>query len=183
MTVCCHIAAPGTMTGSALHTVEVADMTYEQFRRQYEAYPWDSYHPLALILASGNRAYIDMPEQVTLTPAELVITRRAHPRQPERHRYADIVQLVPLLELPADPGGLSYAEFDPLIRRLLMADPFQPFVIELKNGMRIELDERGGTVRAGRAVSVQARSGNGRVKLTWDQITRITTSAKTAERG
>lgn len=33
------------------------------------------------------------------------------------------------MELPADPGGMSYPEFDPLIRELLMAEPF---VIELK---------------------------------------------------
>lgn len=152
-------------------------MTHEEFRQQYEAYPWDPYHPLAVILTNGERTYIDMPEQVTLAPDELVITRRSNPRKPERHRYAGIARLVPLMELAAEPGGISYAEFDPLIRRLLMAQPFEPFTIELKTGERIELAERGGTVRAGRAVSVWARPMKARVKITWDQIARITTNA------
>src|SRR5215471_9196494 len=91
-----------------------AAMTHVEFRRQYEAYGWEPYQPLAVVLANGQRTYIDMPEQVALAPDELVITRRTNPRKPERYRYAEIDRLVPLMELPADPGGISYAEFDPL---------------------------------------------------------------------
>jgi hypothetical protein len=149
-------------------------MTHDEFRQQYEAYPWDPYQPLAVILSSGERVYIDMPEQVRLTPDELVITRRSSPRKPERYRYADIARLVPLLELPADPGGISYAEFDPLIRELLMAEPFQPFAIELKNGERIELHERGGTTRAGRFIALLPELPKALRSVNFDQVARLT---------
>jgi hypothetical protein len=148
-------------------------MTHDEFKQQYEAYQWDPYHPLVVLLADNRRVYIDMPEQVRSNPDELVITRRTHPR-PERYRYEEIVRLVPLLQLPAEQGGMSYAEFDPLIRRLLMAEPFQPFVIELKNGKRIELKKRGGTVRAGRAIAVASEFPHTLTKIAFDDVARIT---------
>jgi hypothetical protein len=158
-------------------------MTHDDFKQQYEAYPWDPYQPLVVLLADGRRVYIDMPEQVRLNPDELVITRRTHPR-PERYRYEEIVRLVPLLQLPAEPGGMSYAEFDPLIRRLLMAEPFQPFVIELKNGERIELKKRGGTVRAGRAIAVVGEPPHTLTKIAFDDVARITPQVvTTTEKG
>ena len=127
-------------------------MTHDEFRQQYEAYPWDPYQPLAVILSTGQRVYIDMPEQVQLTADELVITRRTSPRKPERYRYADIARLVPLMELPADPGGMSYAEFDPLIRQLILQEPFRPYVVELRSGERIEVTRP--APRAGRFMKV-----------------------------
>jgi hypothetical protein len=149
-------------------------MTHDEFRRQYEAWydEFDSqpYTPLAVVLTAGNRVYIDKPEQVTLAPEELVITRRQNPRKPERYRYGDIARLVPLVELPADPGGMSYAEFDQLIRELLMAEPFQPFVIELKNGERIELNERGGTTRAGRFIAIWTDAPSQHLRVNFDQV-------------
>ena len=62
-------------------------MTRDEFCRQYNAYEWDPYQPLAVILTNGNRIYIDMPEQVMRTGDELIITRRMNPRKPERYRY------------------------------------------------------------------------------------------------
>jgi hypothetical protein len=153
-------------------------MTSEEFRQQYKAYDWDTtYQPLAVVLNSGNRVYIDKPEQVSLPPEELVITRRTNPRKPERYRYADITRLVPMMELPADPGGMSYAEFDPLIRELLMADPFEPFVIELKNGEHIELNERGGTTRAGRFIAIWTDSPKQFLRVNFDQVARLSRKA------
>jgi hypothetical protein len=148
-------------------------MTHDEFRQQYEAYPWDPYQPLAVILASGERVYIDMPEQVRLTPDELVITRRANPRKPERYRYAEIARLVPLLELPPDPGGMSYAEFDQLIRELLMAELFQPFVIELRNGERILIDHRGEIGRGGRHIILFDRIPRPSNHINYEQVARL----------
>jgi hypothetical protein len=156
-----------------------ADMTHDEFRRQYEDYPWDPYHPLAVILTTGPRVYIDKPEQVALAPDELVITRRVNPRKPEHYRYADIAQLVPLLELPADPGGLSYAEFDPLIRRLLMADPFEPFVIELRTGAQLRVNSRPDLSRAGRHLTLFGRPRWISTSYTYDQVARLIPKAET----
>lgn len=148
-------------------------MTRDEFWRQYNVYEWEPYQPLAVILTSGVRTYIDMPEQAMPGSGELVITRRNSPRKPERYPYADIDRLVPLMELPADPGGMKYADFDPLIRELLMADPFEPFVIELKNGERIELDERGGTTRAGRFIVLLGEPPRPFVHVEFDQVARL----------
>jgi hypothetical protein len=146
-------------------------MTQEEFRSQYEAYSWDPYHPLGVILANGQRVYIDKPEQVELTLNELVLTRRSTPSKPERYHYSEISQLVPLLELPADPGGISYAEFDPLIRELLMAEPFQPFAIKLKTGEVIEIGRRPEIGRAGRYLNI--RKEYAVTHLTYDQLARL----------
>jgi hypothetical protein len=116
-----------------------------------------------------------MPEQVRLTPDELVITRRASPRKPERYRYADITQLIPLLELPADPGGMSYAEFDPLIRELLLARPFQPFVVELRSGERVEVTQP--APRGGRFMKVWEPSGSLR-SIEFHNIARVVAPAE-----
>jgi hypothetical protein len=145
-------------------------MTYDEFRAQYRAYDWEPYAPLALIPTSGERVYIDMPEQAALAAGDLIVTRRAKAHRPERYRYADLDRLVPLTDLPADPGGMSHAEFDPLIRELLMAEPFQPFVIELKNGQQIEVNERGGTTRAGRFIAIWTDTPRRLVRVHFDQI-------------
>jgi hypothetical protein len=148
-------------------------MTAEEFRQRYEAYDWEPHHPLVVILKSGQRGYIDMPEQVTLAPDELIITRRANPHRPERYRYADIDRVVPLMELPADPGGMSYAEFDPLIRELLMADPFRPFVIELRTGERLEINRRADIGRACRHFTLFGNPPRSFTQYTYDQVTRV----------
>ena len=148
-------------------------MTREEFRQRYEDYPWDPYHPLAVILANGGRTYIDMPEQVELTWDGLVITRRPQPRKPERYPYSDIAGLVPLLELPADPGGMSYAEFDPLIRKLLMAEPFEPFAIELKTGEVIEINRRHEIGRACRHFVIFGEPPRSFTNYTFDQVSRL----------
>lgn len=152
-------------------------MTHDEFRKQYEDYPWDPYQPLAVLLADGRRTYIDMPEQVRLTPDELVITRRTDPRKPERHRYADISRLVPLLELPTDPGGMSYAEFDPLIRELLMAEPFRPFAIELKSGEVIEINRRPQISRLCRHFTLFGEPPRSFTHYTFDQVARLIPSS------
>ena len=146
-------------------------MTRDEFRQQYDAYEWDPYAPLAVILMSGTRAYIDVPEQATFTDTEVVITRRRHPNRPEKYPFADIARLVPLDQLPADPGSMSYAEFDPLIRELLMAEPFQPFVVELKTGERVEITRRPEIGRMGRFVSFH--KGNSHTSQTYDHIARF----------
>ena len=147
-------------------------MTHDEFRRQYEAYEWDPYQPLAVVLANGTRTYIDKPEQMTPGNDELIITRWQNPRKPERYRYADIAQLIPLLQMPADPDGMSYAEFNDRMSELLVADPFVPFVIELKNGERVELDARRGTTRAGRFIRVWDGVGQP-VGINFDQVARL----------
>jgi len=146
-------------------------MTHDEFRRQYETYEWDPYQPLAVILANGTRTYIDMPEQPTLTADELVITRRANPRRPERHKYADVAQLVPLMELPADPGGMSYAEFDPLIRELITQRPFRPFAVELRSGEQVKVTRL--ATRGGRFVNVRNDPSGPRRQIEFDDIARI----------
>ena len=151
-------------------------MTRDEFRQQYEAYEWDPYQPLAVILTSGNRTYIDKPEQVGLTDDELVITRRQNPRKPEKYRYADIAQLIPLLDLPADPGCMSYAEFDPLIRELILQRPFRPFVVELRTGERVEVTRS--SPRAGRFMTVLNGSSDPIRFIVFDDIARILTTAE-----
>jgi hypothetical protein len=152
-------------------------MTHDEFRQQYEAwhdtFDQGPYSPLAVILMTGDRVYIDMPEQVTLAEDELVITRRKNPRKPERYRYSDIAQLIPLSELPADSGGVSYAEFDPLMRELLMADPFQPFVIELTNGERLEINKRSEIGRAGRHLTLFGEPPQSFTHYTFNQVARL----------
>jgi hypothetical protein len=150
-------------------------MTCDEFRQQYEAYEWDPYSPLAVILATGNRVYIDMPEQVTLTDDELVITRRKNPRKPERYRYADIARLVPLMELPADPGGMSYAEFDAIMRELIVQRPFSPFVVELRSGERIEVTKA--APRGGRFMKVWSDVAGPLRSIEFHDIARIVTTA------
>jgi hypothetical protein len=146
-------------------------MTRHEFQQRYEEYPWDPYIPLAVFLKDGRRVYIDLPEQVKFSDSELIITRRSHPQKPERYPYAEITRLVPLDQLPAEAGGMSYAEFDPLIRELLMADPFRPFTIELKSGERIDIQSRPEIGRAGRFVKFYR--GNERSSVTYEHIKRL----------
>jgi len=155
-----------------------AAMTHDEFHRQYEDYPWDPYQPLAVFLSDGRRVYIDTPEQVRLTPDELVITRRTDPRHPERYRYADISRLVPLLELPADPGGMSYAEFDPLVRGLILREPFQPFVVELRTGEKIEVNRPG--PRSGRFMVILGEPHEPFRSVAFDDVARLTPRAEMA---
>lgn len=150
-------------------------MTHDEFRQQYEAYEWDPYSPLAVILMNGNRVYIDMPEQVARSGDELVIIRRKNPRKPERYKYADIARLVPLVELPADPGGVSYAEFDALMRKLILQEPFQPFVVELRSGEQVEVTRR--APRGGRFMHVWNETGPLR-SIEFHTIARIVTQSK-----
>ncbi|MBX9628777.1 MAG: hypothetical protein K2X82_33595 [Gemmataceae bacterium] len=146
-------------------------MTATEFRSKYVAYGWDPYHPLALILTDGRRVYIDMPEQAELGPNELVITRRSAPRKPERYRYEDIRDVVGMLDLPADPGCISYAEFDPLIRRLILQKPYRPYVLELRDGRRIPVNQP--SPRHCRAVTVLGDGDQPVVKLWFDDIARV----------
>lgn len=152
-------------------------MTRDEFLKQCEAwhdtFDQGPYSPLAVILMTGNRVYIDMPEQVTRAEDELVIPRRKNPRKPERYRFADIAQLIPLSELPAGPGGVSYAEFDALMREFLMANPFQPFVIELTNGERLEINKRSEIGRGGRHLTLFGEPPQSFTHYTFDQVARL----------
>lgn len=132
--------------------------------------------PIALDLSTGDRVFIDMPEQAEVRPGWVVITRRSRPT-PERYGYDVIERVTPADRLPADPGGISYAEFDAAIRRLLTQDPFRPFVIELRDGRRIDLDQRGETVRAGRYVLIRPAESGPLVRVTYDQIARLAPKA------
>jgi hypothetical protein len=153
-------------------------MTHDEFRQQYEAYEWYPYSPLTVILATGNRVYVDMPEQVTLTGEELVITRRKNPKKPEHYRYADITRLVPLRELPADPGGISYAEFDALMPELILREPFRPFVVELRSGERVEVTHP--APRGGRFMHVWSDVSGPLRSIEFHNIARIVTQAEVA---
>lgn len=153
-------------------------MTHDEFRQQYEAYEWDPYSPLAVVLTTGNHVYIDLPEQATLADDELVITRRKNPRKPEHYRYADIAQLIPLSDLPADPGGVSYAEFDALMRELILREPFRPFVVELRNGERIEVTRR--APRSGRFMRAWSDVAGPLRIIEFHDIARIVTTAEVA---
>lgn len=146
-------------------------MTAAEFRTKYVAYDWDPYHPLAVLLKDGRRAYIDMPEQATLGPNGLVITRRYTPQKPEQYRYEDIRDVVGMLDLPADPGCISYAEFDPLIRRLILQKPFKPYILELRDGRRVPV--RRPSPRNGRAMLILGRRKDPFVKLAFDEVARV----------
>ena len=66
---------------------------------------------------------------------------------------------------------MSYAEFDPLIRELLMAEPFQPFAIKLKTGEVIEIGRRPEIGRAGRHLNI--RKEYAVTHLTYDQVAML----------
>lgn len=171
-------APGGMMPPGAEFRFRGAIMTAEEFRRQAEPLlnP-DKFVPIAVDLSTGDRVFIDMPEQAELRGNQLLITRRGR-RFPEKYGYDVIERVIPADRLPPDPGGISYAEFDTTIRQLLTAEPFRPFVIELRNGDRIELHERAGTVRAGRVVVIPFLASRPVLKITYDQIARITTAAE-----
>lgn len=148
-------------------------MTRSEFWQAYEAHEWDPYQPLAVLLADGTRTYIDKPEQVAPEFGEVVITRRQNPQRPERYKYADIARLVPLTDLPADPGGMRYADFDALIRELLMAEPFRPFAIELKDGTVLDISRRAQIGRGGRYLTLFGEPPHSFAQYTYDQIARL----------
>ncbi len=151
-------------------------MTRREFLQQYRVYEREMYQPLAVMLTDGRRVYIDKPEQMTPDYETVTITRWQHPNRPESYRYDDIARLVPMTELPADPDGMSYAEFNDVMSEWLVADPFEPFVIELKNGERVELDERRGTTRAGRFIRIWDGVGQP-VGINFDQVARLSRKA------
>ena len=153
-------------------------MTRKEFWQRYKTYERNPSQPLAVLLTNGSRVYIDKPEQVTPDYEVVTITRWQNPNRPESYRYDDITRLVLMTELPADPDGMSYAEFNDRMSELLVADPFEPFVIELKNGERVELDERRGTTRAGRFIRIWDGVGQP-VGINFDQVARLTRKALT----
>lgn len=83
------------------------------------------------------------------------------------------------MELPADRGAMSYAEFDPLIRELLMAEPFVPFVIELKGGERLTITRRAELGRACRHLIYFGEPPRSFTHYTFDQVARLTPNAGT----
>ena len=90
--------------------------------------------PVVIEITSGERAIIDMPEQVHFSPSWLRISRRGRP--PVAIEYSRIAKVMTLAELLAEPGGLSYTEFYEAMRAKLRANPFQPFVIEFRSRTR-----------------------------------------------
>lgn len=149
-------------------------MTAAEFGDKFNAYDWDLYQPLAVLLKDGRRVYVDPPgREAGLHPDELVITRGRNPKQPERYRYAEIADLVGMLDLPADPGRMSYAEFDPLIREYLMADPFLPFAVELASGEVLEVKRRRDLGRACRFIRWRGTADYREVQYTFDDIIRL----------
>jgi hypothetical protein len=150
-------------------------MTRAEFCQQYKTYTREPYQPLAMILASGQRAYIDKPEQVAPDYEEVVLTRWQNPHRPERYKYADIARLVPLMELPADPGGVSYADFDALMRDLITQRPFSPFAVELRSGERVEVTKP--APRGGRFMKVWSGVAGPLRSIEFHDIARIVTPA------
>ncbi|MBX9583369.1 MAG: hypothetical protein K2X87_23960 [Gemmataceae bacterium] len=149
-------------------------MTAAEFGDKFNAYDWDLYQPLAVLLKDGRRTYIDPPgDQARPRPDELVIIRRSNPKNPERHRYEEITDLVGMLDLPADQGRMSYAEFDSLIRQYLMADPFLPFAVELRSGEVLEVKRRPDLGRVCRHLRWHGTPGRPDTYYTFDDVARL----------
>lgn len=137
---------------------------------------WKVFVPTAVDLIDGERVFIDKPEQAKLSREALVIARRV-PARLIGLPYPDIASITPATELPAEPGGIAYAEFDALMSQLLMREPFQPFSIEIRTGVVIEVTSRRRIDRTGRFVIVYDETRTSRMLYTYDQIARVISEA------
>jgi len=97
-------------------------------------------HPFVPIRVDGDTGpilTIDNPYRVDLFEGELTILHKDEGRRPVAVvKAAQVTNLVPFDELPAETGCLSYTDFYAVARPLYHAKPFVPFTVELIDGTR-----------------------------------------------
>ena len=148
-------------------------MTYEEFKARTDTiFRRSPLVPAVLELVGGQRLTVDMPEQAEIRPDTVVIRRKTEPTA-YRIGYEEIDRVTPLDELPAETGGLSYAEFYATVRPLLWRGPYQPFVIELRDGSRLLIDKPGRLSLAGRFGVFLPPGPVPLVRFTYDQVVRV----------
>ena len=125
--------------------------------------------PVVVDLVDGRRVVIDMPRQVQAVVEGITVLPAAGPAVSVP---ADAVRrVVGYDELPAEPGALSYRQFYAAVRPLARAEPFNPFVLELQDGRRLEVD-RPTLLLAGR-FGLWQTAGGPQERFTTDQVARV----------
>jgi len=151
-------------------------MTHEEFHRDIRnVFRRSPLVPAVIELTGGDRVVVDMPEQLEAGPAAITIRRRTDHLRP-RIGYEEIGRVIPLDELPAERGSLSYAEFYATVRPLLWRQPFQPFSLEFRDGTKLVVDSPGRLALAGRFGVFLPPDPTPLVRFTYDQVARVTTS-------
>jgi hypothetical protein len=125
--------------------------------------------PVVVQLQTGERVFIDMPEQLEWLGDAILVVRRGEPKR--KVEYDEIADVTPLDQVPAGPG-MEYNEFQTTMRQFLRRQPFEPFVIELTDGRRLLAASRGGASFAGR-FGFAFPPESGYVRFTCDQVARI----------
>lgn len=157
-------------------------MTETVFRRQtVAAFARSPIVPVVLELDSGDRVLVDVPEQLSPGRAAVDVSR---PGQSDlRIDYERVDRVVSLDQLPADAGGLSYADFYAAVRPLLWADPYRPFALELRDGTTLAIDRPGRLALAGRFGVFLPPEPAGYVRFTYDQVSRVLAPAPDGKAG
>ena len=84
-----------------------------------------------------------------------------------------MARVAPLDEIPGEPGGMSYADFYATIRPLFWAEPFRPYVVELRNGDKLAVASPGRLTLAGRFGLFISDAPARIVRFSYDQVTRV----------
>jgi hypothetical protein len=131
--------------------------------------------PVVIDVTDGRRIVVDMPEQLEVGHNSVTIRKRTDPIL-HRVDYEDIKQVTPLDELPGENGGLSYGEFYGTVRPLLWREPFQPFVLEFRDGSRLVIDRPGRLSLGGRFGVFMPPGPVPLVRFTYDQVVRVSSA-------
>jgi len=150
-------------------------VTHDEFQTHIQAiFRRSPLVPAVLETAAGERVIVDMPEQLELRPRGAVVRRRTDPTV-YLIGYEEIVRVTPIDEVPGENGSLGYAEFYAAVRPLLWREPYQPFVIEFRDGSSLLIDRPGRLSLAGRFGVFMPPGHTPLVRFTYDQVARVTT--------
>jgi hypothetical protein len=147
-------------------------MTTSDVRKQIDAVFCRSPLVPLVLFTSGGRVVVDTPEQLEVWPNAINVRRRTDPVE-YRIDYEEIERVAALDELPAENGGLSYAEFYATVRPLLWREPYQPFSLEFQDGTRLLIDRPGRLSLAGRFGVFMPKGPTPLVRFTYDQVAKV----------
>lgn len=149
-----------------------------RIRSLFERTPFE---PVVLVVETGERVVVDDPAHVEFEAGGVRVWGTgvrgpavpAGGRDSRVIRSATVAAVVPLEELPGEPGQLSYLGFQTAVRDAVRRVPFAPFAVDLRSGGRVVI-ERPTLTLAGRYLTYYAHAGRPPVQVRADDVARVT---------
>lgn len=130
--------------------------------------------PAVIVLKDGRRVVADSPRLLKHFPPGMVSV--THPNESPGITVVGVEMIdrvIPIDELPAESGVLSYTDFYASVRPHFWADPFRPYVLDLRSGESLEVGSPAQLTLAGRFGTYVSDTPPRIVRFTFDQVTRV----------